>query len=641
MRVAITASDKPAHPWSNARQSRSNILAGSAWSLASWLVSAATALPLTAVLVRLMSPSSFGVYALATGISGFIGPFAAFGLQGTVARQAAQALASEEHQGLSMVARAATRVAGYLAVLVSVTVAGVSLTMSRIPSLSPVVPAFLVLAPVTLVAPLGEAVMGLIQATFQPKIPLISGAFRSGLLLTLTISLLVAGLRSAVSMAAAQSVAVGACVVVLVLQSGWVGQLRTRPERSLGSKHFMTFGLAVLATTTFFVAVSELDVVFLGGFHGSTGAGAYAPVSGLADAIGSLFAILASYALPAMTAARIRKKDADLPDLTRWTSRWGLVLCAPALGLMASVPGPLLHLLFGNRSADMVLPARILAIGVTINVLLGFNTYTILALGHSRVLARHALVGLIVSVIACATLIPRLGAIGAAAATAIAILVVNGLASSFLWHRVNFVPWDRPLALTVAAFVAGTAAAVPLSQLAADDLGKLVVAAGLAGIPTLAVSFLAGGAADREQLTATLTIIHRKLRPGLRNPNRSWEVAKCPLAPECAASTAKLERPHRGLQRPHQPRHARPRTLVRSAHRRSFLLSLLRRKMWISSGRHSLRYFNGPSSMTDEGTTLTFAETPVSPPADNIDYEYCARIMRTDDRGSFAHVPDT
>ena len=66
-------------------------------------------------------------------------------------------------------------------------------------------------------------------------IPLMSGAFRSGLLLALTISLLVAGLRSAVSMAAAQSVAVGASVVVLVLWSGWVGQLRTRPERSLGS----------------------------------------------------------------------------------------------------------------------------------------------------------------------------------------------------------------------------------------------------------------------------------------------------------------------------------------------------------------------------------------------------------------------
>ena len=511
-----TASDKPAHPWSNARQSRSNILAGSAWSLASWLLSAATAFPLTVVLVRLMSPSSFGTYALATGVSAFIVPFAAFGLQGSVARRAAEALTSEEHQGLSMVARAATRVAVYLMVFVSVTVAVVSLIMSRVSSLSPAVPAFLVLAPVALVAPLRDAAMGLVQATFQPKIPLMSGALRSGLILPLTISLLVAGLRSAVSMAAAQSVAVGVSVVGLVLWSGWVGQLRTRPERSLGSKYFMTFGLAAMASTTFFVAVSQLDVVFLGGFHGSAGAGAYAPVSGIADAIGALFAILASYALPAMTAARIRGKDADLLDLTRWISRWGLVLCAPALGLMAAAPGPLVHLLFGNRSAGMVLPARILAIGVTINVLLGFNAYAILALGLPRVLVRNALVGLVVSVIACATLIPRLGAVGAAAATAIAILVANGLASLFLWHRMNFVPWDRPLVLTVAAFVAGTGAAVLLSQLAADDLGRLAVAAGLAGIPTLAVSVLAGGAADRELLAAPLNTVHRKVRLGYR-----------------------------------------------------------------------------------------------------------------------------
>jgi O-antigen/teichoic acid export membrane protein len=509
------------HPWSNNRQSRSNILAGSAWSLAAWLLSAATAFPLKVILVRLMSPSSFGIYALATSISAFVVPFAAFGMQGSVAYQATQALTSEEHQGLSMVARAATRVAGYLVVFVSVTVVGVSLIMSRIPSLAPVVPAFLALAPVALVAPLGEAVMGLIQATFQPKIPLMSGAFRSALLLTLTISLLVVGLRSAVSMVAAQSVAVGASFVVLVLCSGWVGQARTRPERSLGSKRFMTYGLAVLASTTFYVAVSQLDVVFLGGFHGSAAAGAYAPVSGIADAIGALFAILASYALPAMTAARTRGKDADLLDLARWISRWGLVLCAPALGLMAAVPGPLLHLLFANRSAGMVLPARILAIGVTIDLLLGFNTYAILALGLPRVLARNALVGLVASVIACATLIPSLGAVGAAAATAIAILVANGLASSTLRHRVNFVPWDRPLALTVVAFAAGTGAAVLLSRLATDDLGRLAIAAAFAAMPTFAVAVLAGGAADRQLLAAALNTVHRKVRLGFREPRES------------------------------------------------------------------------------------------------------------------------
>jgi O-antigen/teichoic acid export membrane protein len=278
----------------------------------------------------------------------------------------------------------------------------------------------------------------------------------------------------------------------------------------------VTLGLAVLASTTFYVAVSQLDLVFLGGFHGSAAAGAYAPVSGIADGIGALFAILASYALPAMTAARTRGKDADLLDLTRWISRWGLVLCAPALGLMAAVPGPLLHLLFGNRSAGMVLPARILAIGVAIDVLLGFNTYTILAMGLSRVLARNALVGLAVSVIACATLIPGLGAIGAATATAIAILVANGLASSFLWRRVNFVPWDRPLTLTVAAFAAGTGAAVLLSHLAADNLGRLAIAATFCGIPTLAVSLLTGGDADRELVAAALNIVHRKVRFGYR-----------------------------------------------------------------------------------------------------------------------------
>jgi O-antigen/teichoic acid export membrane protein len=457
----------------------------------------------------MMSPSSFGTYALAMSVSAFVVPVAAFGLQGSVARRATEALTSGEHQGLSMVARAATRVVVCLVVSASVTVAVISLVMSRVSYLSPAVPVFLVLAPVALVTPLHAAVLGLLQATFRPKIPLISGALSSGLLVALRVSLLGAGLRSAVSMAAAQSVAVVASVIVLVLWSGWVGQLRTRPERSLASRRFMSYGLAALATTTFFVAVSQLDVTFLGGFHGSAAVGAYAPVSGIADGIGALFAILASYALPAMTAARIRGKDADLLDLTRWTSRWGLALCAPALALMAAAPGPLVHLLFGNRSAGMVLPARILAVGVTVDVLLGFNTFAILALGLPRVLVRNALLGLVVSVIACATLIPRLGAVGAAAATAIAVLAVNGLASLFLWHRAKFLPWDRPILLTVAAFVAGTGAAVLLSRLVTNDLGRLAISAALGGIPTFAVSVLAGGVADRGLLAAALNTVHR------------------------------------------------------------------------------------------------------------------------------------
>lgn len=505
-----TASGRSTHPWGNGQQSRSNILTGSAWSLISWLLSAATALPLTVLLVRLMSPSAFGTYSLATGVTAFVVPVAEFGLQSSVAHRVAEALTSEQHQDLSTIARAATRVIVYLMVLASVTVAVISLIMRQVPSLSPVVPAFLVLAPVALVAPLRDAAMGLIQATFQPKVPLMSGALRSGLLLAMSISLLVAGLRSAVSMAAAQSVAVGASVVLLVLWSGWLGHLHTRPERPLGSKHFMTYGLAALATTTFFMAVSQLDLLFLGVFHGSADAGAYAPVSGIADAIGALFVILASYALPAMTAARVRGKDTELLELTRWTSRWGLVLCAPALGLMVAAPGPLVHLLFGNRSFGMASPARILAVGVIIDVLLGFNTFAILALGLPRVLARNALLGLAVSVIACATLIPRLGAVGAAAATVIAILAANGLASSFLWHRTQFVPWDRPLVLSIAAFTAGTGTAVLLSRLVANDLGQLAIAAAFSGIPTLAVSIVAGGTFDRHLLAAAFNTIHRK-----------------------------------------------------------------------------------------------------------------------------------
>jgi hypothetical protein len=149
-------------------------------------------------------------------------------------------------------------------------------------------------------------------------------------------------------------------------------------------------------------------------------------------------------------------------------------------------------------------------------------------LGRPRVLVRNALLGLVVSVIACATFIPRLGAVGAAAATAIAILTLNLLASAFLWRRMNFVPWDRPLVLSVAAFVAGTGTAILLSHFVANDLVQLAMSAALGGIPTLAVSVLAGGVADRKLIAATLHIAHRKGSPDDRglSPGGSLDPAR-------------------------------------------------------------------------------------------------------------------
>jgi hypothetical protein len=83
-------------------------------------------------------------------------------------------------------------------------------------------------------------------------IPLISGALKSWLLPGLPIGLLVMGLRSAVSITASQSAVVSAAVTALSFWSSWLGPQPTRPERRLGSKHSMTYGLVVPANTTFF-----------------------------------------------------------------------------------------------------------------------------------------------------------------------------------------------------------------------------------------------------------------------------------------------------------------------------------------------------------------------------------------------------
>ena len=107
----------------------------------------------------------------------------------------------------------------------------------------------------------------------------------------------------------------------------------------------------------------------------------------------------------------------------------------------------------------------------------------------------------------------------------IATRVASGLALSFLWHRVNSVPRDRPFAITVTPSSQHRGSCLAAST-TGDDLAQQAVAVGFADIPTLAVSVLSGGTADRELLTAALNTVHRKVRLGFREPGGSQEVAQ-------------------------------------------------------------------------------------------------------------------
>ena len=347
------------------------VAAGAFWSTANFGIAILLGLPLTVLLVRLMSPRQYGAFAIATAIASLAAMLAGFGLSGAVA-QAASATDSDGSEAALVSATAAGLViARRVAVAVGVGAVPLVVVVWATPTLRASTGALLVLLPTIVVAPFAAVFIGVLLATFAARR---AAAVNISALLAVgfcTFVALATGYRSALDIALARSL--GLLLGFAALYWALSTSLRTifRRRTLAHSVPLLPFAFAMLLNTVAWTAVSQLDIFFVGVELGATQAGLYAPISRVADVAIGLASALASYLLPALV--RVRGEKGGVARLYHWTSLWSLVILAPLLGLMLVSPSALLDVLFGARFSDLSEPARILGLGVTLNVLFGFN----------------------------------------------------------------------------------------------------------------------------------------------------------------------------------------------------------------------------------------------------------------------------
>ncbi|MFI9653000.1 oligosaccharide flippase family protein [Guyparkeria halopsychrophila] len=133
-----------------------------------------------------------------------------------------------------------------------------------------------------------------------------------------------------------------------------------------------------------------------------------------------------------------------LQALSRHSARMALVVALPIALPLIFFGGPILSVVFGAQYAEIAtLPLAILAVGQLINV--GFGSVgmllTMSGFEHDTLLGQ--VVALLVSGVAAAILIPSLGAVGAALATAIGLIVWNVVLAVLVTRRLKM--WPGPI----------------------------------------------------------------------------------------------------------------------------------------------------------------------------------------------------
>jgi O-antigen/teichoic acid export membrane protein len=127
-----------------------------------------------------------------------------------------------------------------------------------------------------------------------------------------------------------------------------------------------------------------------------------------------------------------------LSKTARQSSTLMVIAATPLLALMLIFPSSILSL-FGSDFKAGALLLRLLCIGQFINVAAGSVGYLLIMTGHERLLSLNIALSTIINLGLCLWLIPKMGPLGAAIATAVPLAFWNLLSAYFVYAKLRIV----------------------------------------------------------------------------------------------------------------------------------------------------------------------------------------------------------
>jgi O-antigen/teichoic acid export membrane protein len=252
------------------------------------------------------------------------------------------------------------------------------------------------------------------------------------------------------------------------------------------------------------VALMNVDIFFVKALAPDTAAsGPYAASQNIARIPYFLLTGVSLLVLPALARA-LREGRAQATARARQSLRIALLAAVPASAMIAATARPLLELLYGASYAPGAEALSVLASAMAALALASITGSALSGIGGQRTTAAAAVIGLLLTLSLCVLLVPTLGGVGGAIATASG----TGLAALVLAVALaRALPGSLPLA--AGARVVAVSAIPALTLWVANLAGAALLAGyAVAGAAILALLVLLGDV-DREDLGRLLSAVRR------------------------------------------------------------------------------------------------------------------------------------
>lgn len=219
----------------------------------------------------------------------------------------------------------------------------------------------------------------------------------------------------------------------------------------------MKISLPILGIAILNILATRTAIVFLGYFETSEMVGMYGAARRLVNFMSMPTRTLAFIYLPVATQLysknQLQKMQSLYVSVTKWTSLLSLPL-AMVLIIDAEF---ILNLLFGSNYVPAANTLRILGVAFIIPTLVGPNAVTLLTSGKTRTILGVNFIGAILNTLFCLTLIPKYHIIGAAMSIFLSMLISNLILSIVVYKKLNIHPlsknYIKPVVLTIAVMI--------------------------------------------------------------------------------------------------------------------------------------------------------------------------------------------
>jgi O-antigen/teichoic acid export membrane protein len=208
-------------------------------------------------------------------------------------------------------------------------------------------------------------------------------------------------------------------------------------------KDLLLFSLPFLGISIFYTGTTWLDTLMLGYFMLPDDVGLYNAAQPFASLLPMVLTAATFLYLPIVSQLYAKNQFENIKRSYAVLTKWIFMAALPIFLIFVLFPEATLNILFGSRYIAAAPALQILSLGFFIQTILGTSSYTLAAMGHVRFVMWSVLISFIADVALNIMLIPPLGIVGAAIATASARALTFILLSARLYSLSKIHPFTK------------------------------------------------------------------------------------------------------------------------------------------------------------------------------------------------------